>query len=62
MPISINNSLPFINLHLGMVQDDENHTRMFIDTDAVKYTSNISCNLWVMLEFSEMTGEFFNVM
>ena len=35
MPISINNSLPSINLHLGLLEDDENKMMMLVDTDAM---------------------------
>ena len=61
MPILINNYLPSINLHLGMVEDDENCMRMLLNTGAAMNIRNISYYLWIISEFLEMIGSFFNM-
>ena len=40
MPISINNSLSSINLHIGNPDGDENRIRMHFNTGAVMNTGN----------------------
>ena len=51
MPIVINNSLPSINLHLGMVKDDKNHIRMIIDTGVAINTVKVFYCLWVISQY-----------
>ena len=40
IPISINNSLSYIYLHVGTIADDENKMRMLVDTGAAINTCN----------------------
>ena len=40
MSISINNSLPSVDLHLSNLEDSENRTRMFVYTEAAINTGN----------------------
>ena len=58
MPISINNSLPSVTLHLGLLEDEENTMRMLVDTGAAMNSGNLAYHLWVMSECPEMVGEF----
>lgn len=58
MPIVINNSLPSINLHLGMVKDDKNHIRMIIDTGVAINTVKVFYCLWVISQYPQMGGNF----
>ena len=58
MLISINNSLPSVNLHLGLIEDDENKMRILVDTGAAMNSGNLTYQLWVMFEYPEMVGEF----
>ena len=58
MPISINNSLPSVCLHLGSVEDEENKMRMLLDTGAAMNSGNLTYHLWVMSQCLEMVGEF----
>ena len=58
IPISINNSLPSICLHLGLIESEENKMRILLNTGVVVKSRNLSYHLWVMSECSEMVGEF----
>ena len=58
MSISINNSSPSSNLHLGLLEDDENKMRMLVDTGATMNSGNLTCHLWVMSECPEIVREF----
>ena len=58
MPISINNSLPSVTLHLGLLEDEENTMRMLVNTGAVMNSGNLAYHHWVMSECTEMAGEF----
>ena len=58
IPISINNSLLSVNLHLGLIEDDENKMRMLVETGVAMNLGNIAYHLWVMYECLEMVGEF----
>ena len=53
MYISINNSLPSINLHIDNPEDDENHIRILGDTGAVMNTGSLEYHLWVMSQCPE---------
>ena len=57
MPISINNSLPSVTLHLGLLEDEENTMRMLVDTGTAMNSGNLAYHLWVMSECPEMVGE-----
>ena len=57
MPVSINDFLPSFNLHLGLLEDEENTMRMLVDTGAAMNSGNLAYHLWVMFECSEMVGE-----
>ena len=41
MPISINNSLPSVCLHLGILEDDENRIQILVDTDIAMITGDL---------------------
>ena len=58
MPISINNSLPSMCLHLGILEDDENRMQMLVDTGAVMNTSDLKYHLWVMAQCPDIVEEF----
>ena len=58
MPISLNNFLPSVNLHLGLIEDEENKMRMLIDTGAAMNSGNLAYYLWVMSKCPEMVVEF----
>ena len=58
IPILINNSLPFICLHLGLIEDEESKMKMLLDTGAVVDSDNLSYHLWVVSECPAMVGEF----
>ena len=58
IPISINNSLPSVTLHLGLLEDEENTMRMLVDTSAAMNSDNLAYHLLVMSECPEMVGEF----
>ena len=48
MPIGIQNSLPSVNLILGIREDEENKMRMLVNTGAAMNTGNIAFHMWVM--------------
>lgn len=48
MPISINSSLPSINLYIGIPEDNEIHIRMLVDIGAIMNTGSLKYYLWVM--------------
>lgn len=54
MPISINNSLTSVNLHIGNPEDDESHIRMLVDTGVAMNTGSIEYHLWVMSQCPEI--------
>ena len=58
MPIQINNYLPSIYLHLGLIEDEENKMRMLLDTGATMNSGNLNYHLWVMSQCPEMVDEF----
>ena len=45
MPISINNSLPSVCLHLEILEDDENRMQMLVNTGAAMNTGDLKYNL-----------------
>jgi len=61
MPIPINNSLPFVYLHLGSVKDKKYKMRMLLDTGAAMSLGNITYYLWIMLECPEMVVDLYSV-
>ena len=58
MPISIDDSLPSVNIHVGLLEDDENKMIMLVDTGAALNSGNLTYHLWVMSKCPEMVGEF----
>ena len=56
--ISINSSLPSVNLHLGIIEDDDNCMKILLDTGASMNTCNLSCHILVMSQCTEMMGKF----
>ena len=58
MPISINNSLPSIYLHIGSIADDKNKMRKLVDTGAVMTTGNKAYHQWVMSQCPSMVAEY----
>ena len=58
MPIQINNSLPSICLHIGLIKDEENKIRMLLDTGSAMNSGNLNYHLWVMSQCLEIVGEF----
>ena len=57
MPIPINNSLPSVCLHLGLVDNEENKIRMLLDTGDDMNLGNLTYHILVMLECLEIVGE-----
>ena len=45
MPIGINNSLPSVSLILSILEDEENKTRILVDTMAVTNTGNFDYHI-----------------
>ena len=58
MHISINNSLPYVNLHLGNPEDDDNRMRILVDTEAVMNTGSLDYHLWIMVQCPEVVEEY----
>ena len=58
MPIKINNSLPFVCLHLGNPEDDENRMRMLVDTGAAMNTGDLKYYQWVMSQCPDIVDEY----
>ena len=58
MHISINNSLPYVNLHLGNPEDDDNRMRIIVDTEAVMNTGSLDYHLWIMVQCPEVVEEY----
>ena len=58
MPVQINNYLPSICIHLGLIEDEENKMRMLLDTGVAMNSSNLNCHLWVVSQCPEMIGEY----
>ena len=56
--ISINNSLPSINLHNGNSEDDENRMSMLVDTGAAMNTGSLNYHLLVMSQYPEIVEEY----
>ena len=59
MPITINNYLPSICLYFSLIVDEENKTKMLLDTSAAVNFGNLSYHFWLRPEHPEMVGEFF---
>ena len=57
MPISINNSLSSINLHIDNPEYIKNRIRILIDTGAAMNTGSLECHLWVIFQCPEMVEE-----
>ena len=58
MPISINNSLPSVQLHVGTIASNENKLRMLVDTGATMNTGNKDYHQWVMSLCPIMAAEY----
>ena len=58
MPISIHNSLPFINLHIDIPEDDENGIRVLVDIGTTMNTRSLEFCLWVMYQCLEMMKDY----
>ena len=58
IPISINNSLPSANLHIGNLEDEENCIRILVDTRATMNTGSLEYQLWEMSHCPEMVKEY----
>ena len=58
IPISINNSLPSIYLNIGLIMENENKTRMIVDTSATMNTGNKDYHLWVMSQCLSMIADY----
>ena len=58
MPISINNSLLSMCLHLGIPKDDENRMQMLVDTGAAMNTGDLKYHLWVMSQCPDIVEDF----
>ena len=58
MHISINNSLPTVNLLIGNPEDDENRTQMLVDTGPAMNTESLEYHLWVIFQCPEMVEEY----
>ena len=57
IPTLINNSLPSVTPHLGLLENEENTMRMLVVTGATMNSGNLVYHLWVMSESPEMVGE-----
>ena len=58
MPISINNYLTSICLHLGISENDENRMQILVDTGAAMNTGDLKYNLWVMFQCPDIIEEY----
>ena len=58
MSITINTYLPSICLYFGLIVDEENKTKMLLDTGAAVNFGNLSYHFWLRPEHPEMVGEF----
>ena len=58
MPISINNSLPSVYLHLGNLEDDENRMQMLVGTGAAMTTGDLKYHHWAMSQCSDIVEEY----
>ena len=58
MPISINNSLPSVNILLGLTMEPNNGMRMLVDTGAAINSGHLDYHLWVVSQCPEMVAEF----
>ena len=58
MPISIDNSLFSIYLHIGLIMDNENKMRIFVDTSATINTVNTYYYLWVMSKCPSIVAKY----
>ena len=58
MPISINNSLPSVCLHLGIPEDDENRMQILVDTGTAMNTCDLKYHLLVMSQCPDIVEEF----
>ena len=58
IPISINNYLSSIKLHIGSLENDENRMRMLADTGPAMNTRNLNYHLRVMYQCPETVEEY----
>ena len=58
MPISINNSLPSINLYIYNPENDEIHIRILVDTRATMNIRNLQYYMWVMSQYPERVNVY----
>ena len=58
MPIHVNNVLPSICLHLGLIEDEETKMKMLFDTSATMNHGNLTYHLYVISQCLEMVGKF----
>ena len=59
MPLSINNSSPSVQLHVGTTADDGNKERVLVDKGAAMNTGNTNYHQGVMSQYSSMVAEYF---
>ena len=58
MPIAINNSLPSINMLIGILVDDQNRMSMLVDTGSAMNTGDKTYHQWVMSQCPSMFAEY----
>ena len=58
MPININNSLPSVNIQLGLAMEEDNGMRMLVDTGVAMNSGYSDYHLRVMSHCPEMVTEF----
>ena len=58
MPISINNSLPSVCIHLGIPEDDEHRMQMLVNTGAAMNTGDLKYHLWKISQCPDIVEEF----
>ena len=58
MHITMNNSLPLINFHIGLVLEVEDYMHKLVDTGVVMNDVNNNYQLWLMSQYSAMVAEY----
>ena len=58
MPITINNSLPSVNMLIGILVDDENKMSILVDTGATMNIGDNTYHQWVMSQCHSMVAEY----
>ena len=58
MHITMNNSLPSINFHIGLVLEVEDYMHKLVDTGVVMNDVNNNYQLWLMSQYSAMVAEY----